>query len=273
MKKILFVCEGDNFPNGAMGFIKQMHENAPVVAKGLFFEPIDFQQLTPVSYIAIAEPYVKLMEEEKKLAQKSIGKFIGICESNNIKYHAGVNQEVDKDLLIKETRFADLLVMSEELFCSDYMDYQPNVFMKEILRSAECPVIAIPEVFKSPDRIVVAYDGNKEGMFALKQFCYLLPQFSELPAEFVYINAEESDEIPDNDLLKEYVKAHFNSPGVLKLHFDAKKYFATWAEAKKNIMLVTGSFGRSAMSDLLHDSFAKHIIHDHKIPVFIAHHN
>jgi len=187
MKKILFACDGNNFPKGAMQFIKQLNETEPVIVKGLFFEPIDFQQLITVSYIPTAAPYVKLKQEEEKLVKKSMEKFIGMCELNNIKYQADENQEVDKDLLVKETRFADLLVISEELFCTDLIDYQPNVFMKEILHSAECPVIAIPENFKSPDRIVFAYDGKKESMLALKQFCYLLPQFTELPAEFVYI--------------------------------------------------------------------------------------
>lgn len=273
MKKILFACDGNNFPKGAMQFIKQLNETEPVIVKGLFFEPIDFQQLITVSYIPTAAPYVKLKQEEEKLVKKSMEKFIGMCELNNIKYQADENQEVDKDLLVKETRFADLLVISEELFCTDLIDYQPNVFMKEILHSAECPVIAIPENFKSPDRIVFAYDGKKESMLALKQFCYLLPQFTELPAEFVYIKEEASDEIPDYDLLKEFTKAHFNSSGVSKLHFNEKKYFATWAETKKNILLVAGSFRRSAVSDLIHKSFAEEIIHDHKMPVFIAHHS
>ncbi len=272
MKKILFVCDGDNFSNGAIEFIKQLRDNEPLSVKGLFFEPIDFQELIPVSFIPIAEPYVKLKKEEKKLVKKSMEKFVNACESNNINFHADENKEVDKDLLIKESRFADLLVMSEELFCSNLTDRQPNIFMKEILQSAECPVIVVPENFNRLVRIVVAYDGKKESMLALKQFCNLLPQFTDLPTEFVYIKDEESDEIPDEGLLKEYVKAHFNSTSVFKLHFDAKKYFATWAEMRKNMLLVAGSFGRPALSSLLHSSFAGQIISDHKMPVFITHH-
>ena len=272
MKKILFVCDGDNFPNGAMEFIKQLHDADPVIVKGLFFEPIDFQELIPISFIPTAAPYVKLKEEEKKLVKKSMEKFITACELNGIKYEADKNGEVDRDLLVMETRFADLMLISEELFCTDLIDYQPNVFMKEILQCAECPVIVIPENFNSVNRIVVAYDGKKESMLALKQFCNLLPNFTDLPTEFVYIKNEENDEIPENALLKEYARAHFNNSSVFKLHFDAKIYFATWAEMRKHILLVTGSYGRPALSSLLRSSFSGQMISEHKMPVFIAHH-
>jgi hypothetical protein len=272
MKKILFVCDGDNFPKGVMEFVRLMNENEPLHLKGLFFEPIDFQQLVPPSYIPIAEPYIRLKENEKKMVSNSREKFIAACRVNNISYQVDENDEVDKELLVKESRFADALLISEELFCSDYMSCQPNVFMKEVLHCAECPVMVIPETFILPDRIVLAYDGKKESMIALKQFCYLLPQFTEMPAEFVYIKNEESEEVPDEGLLKEYVTAHFNSSGIAKLHFDAHKYFTAWAETKKNILLVAGSYGRSAVSDLLHSSFAEQVIHQHKIPVFISHH-
>ncbi len=57
MKKILFVCDGENFSNGAMAFIKLLHGDGPLFVKGLFFSPIVFQELIAVSYIPVAGPY------------------------------------------------------------------------------------------------------------------------------------------------------------------------------------------------------------------------
>jgi hypothetical protein len=88
----------------------------------------------------------------------------------------------------------------------------------------------------------------------------------------VYIRNESSDEIPNNDLLQEYARLNFDSLATFKLHFDGKKYFATWLEEKKNVMLVTGSYARSSVSNLFNRSFADNIIRDHTSPVFIAHH-
>jgi hypothetical protein len=56
-----------------------------------------------------------------------------------------------------------------------------------------------------------------------------------------------------------------------KLDFNAVEYFSTWISGKKNVLLVSGSFGRSALSYIGKRSFARDIIHDHQVPVFIAH--
>ncbi|MBS1667516.1 MAG: universal stress protein [Bacteroidetes bacterium] len=273
MKKILFLCDGDNFPKGAFELIKMINSAHRVMVKGIFFAPIDFQQLINLSYIPIAKPYMKLEENEKRLVNESKKKFIAECDTNHIAYMVNAEaEEWDRELMIKETLFSDIVVISEELFCSDVMSYQPNAYMKELLHGSECPAMVVPENFKAPERIVVAYDGKKESVLALKQFGYLFPEFTELPTEFVYIKNEKNNDIPNLGLLREYTKIHFNSPGVEKLHFEAKEYFTTWAEAKKNILLIAGSYGRSAVSDLMHRSFAEEVIHEHKIPLFIAHH-
>jgi hypothetical protein len=38
-----------------------------------------------------------------------------------------------------------------------------------------------------------------------------------------------------------------------------------------NPWLVTGSFGRSAMSDVFAKSFPAELIREHRVPVFVAH--
>jgi len=272
MKKILFVCDGDNFSQGAFDFIKSLRKNEHILVKGFFFTAIDVEQLVAVSYIPISESYVKLKEEEKRTLQKSKDKFIHQCKSAHIKYHIDDNNAGwDKELFIRESRFADLVVISEQLFCSDFMNEQPNLFMHEALRGSECPVMIIPETFTGFDRIVIAYDGKKESVFALKQFSYLLSQYTDLPTEFVYVKNEETGDIPDLDLLQEYACLQFNSLSVSKLHFDPSKYFTTWIEDKKNVLLVTGSFARSAVSSLVRKSFTDQVIHNNAIPVFIAH--
>ena len=143
--------------------------------------------------------------------------------------------------------------------------------MQEALHGTECPIVVVPETFKDVEHLAFAYDGKKESVFALKQFTYLFPQFVDLPAEFVYMRDEEKDDIPDLKLLEEYTRFHFNCMAASKLHFDPKKYFSTWIKNKKNALLVSGSYGRSIVSNILRRSFADKIIHDHANPVFIAH--
>ncbi len=272
MKKILFLCDGDNFPEGAFKLIEQIRENEPITVKGLFFTPVDVEQLIPIGFIPVSEPYTKLKENEKMLVMKSQEQFSTECEKHGIKYQIHPYEgSWDKELFIKESRFADLVIISEELFCLDALNIQPNYFMEETLRGSECPVMVVPEQFKEIERLAVAYDGGKESMFALKQFVYLFPDYVDLPADFVHIKSELGTEIPDRGLLQEYTKTHFESLNASRLHFDPKKYFSSWLENRKNVLLITGSYSRSAFSNLFNRSFADCVITSHACPIFIAH--
>jgi hypothetical protein len=272
MKKILFLCDGDNFPKGAFEFIKKLSGTESLVIKGLFFTPIDIAQLAPAGYLPLAEPLAKFRELEKEVVKKSQAHFNQECEAFGLRHQVhSYTTEWNSEILEKESRYADLAVISEELFCCDALDKQPNYFMEETLRMAECPVIVVPENFHAIERIAIAYDGKKESMFALKQFANLFPDLLELPTEIVNIKDDKTDEIPDRDLLSEYTSAHFEAQYTSKLHFDPKKYFSSWLENKKNIFLVTGSFARSSFSNMFKESFAKEVISKHTCPIFIAH--
>jgi len=148
---------------------------------------------------------------------------------------------------------------------------QPNSFLQEALHASECPVMIVPEDFVPFQHLMIAYDGSKESMYAMKEFCHVLPQYTDLPTEFVYIKEENSQEIPDIDNLKSYSRLHFTSMNFSKLHFKAANYFTNWIGEKQHVLMVCGSFGRSSFSYVTRRSFAERIIHDHKMPVFIAH--
>lgn len=272
MKKILFACDGDHFPEGAFKFIKSFQGIEPVFLKGMFFTGIALQQLTAPGYIPFAAPFIQLEKEEKQSLIKSRERFAKQCKSYGIRYKIEEYEDGwDKEQFIKETRFADLALISEQLFCKEILDDQPNSFMEEALRIAECPVMIIPESYSAIEHIVVTYDGKKESAFALKQFSNLFSQYDELPIEFVYVKDDESDEIPDMELLKEYTNAHFDAGNITKLHFYADHSFGKWLQGKKNTLLVAGSFSRSGASMLFKPSFVDQIIKKSSIPVFIAH--
>ena len=272
MKKILLLCDGDNFPSGATRFIRYIRENEPLYVKGLFVNRIDVLEMIPNGFIPIAEPFIQFREEEKQMVQNSQEKFTEAFENSGIKHEIHPHQgDWDLGLFIKESRFADLVVISEELFCANAMETQPNYYMMEALRNSECPVVVVPENFRCVDRLAFAYDGGKESMHAIKQFVYLFPDLIDLPSDFVHIKNETADQIPEKELLAEYTFSHFEAQYTSKLHFDPKKYLTSWLGTKKNVFLVSGSFSRSAVSNTFKRSFAENVIAEHTCPLFIAH--
>jgi hypothetical protein len=272
MKKILFLCDGDNFSEASFEFIRQLSVHETITVKGLFFTSIDTDALIPLSFLPVTAPYARFIEQEKEMVHKSQQLFIQACEDAGLRHQVHSHAfEWNREVIEKESRYADLVVLSGELFCRDVPDRQPNYFMEETLHLAECPVVVVPQNFRAIERITIAFDGKKESMFAVRQFANLFPDLLELPTDIVHIKNDADDEIPDRGLLLEYTKAHFDAQYTSKLHFDPKRYFASWLDEKKNVFLVTGSFSRSPFSNTLKESFSTEIIKRHGCPIFIAH--
>jgi hypothetical protein len=249
-----------------------VYEQAGTFRLGLFFCPIDYQALTTATQLPILAPFDRLMSKAHDSVSENKALFSLQCVQHYISYHIHENHDRwDKDLLVKESRYADLIVLSGELFYADINLPQPNICLHEALQCTECPILVIPESYQPCEHLFFAFDASKESMFAMKQFSYLFPQLTDLPAEAVYIKDEHSDAIPDLEHLRRYARLHFESMGFSKLQFKASRYFATWIAEHKQVMLITGSYGRSSLSYLTKRSFAGQVVHDHKIPVFISH--
>lgn len=273
MKQVLFISAGQEFPQGPFAFLKMMQQDERTHATALFFKPIDYASLAAATVSTQIRPLLELEEKEKETIAVHKAHFARQCEQHHISYTIHANDaEWQQDLLIKESRFADLIIISGELFFADAADAQPNHYLHEALHHAECPVIVVPENFRAVQHLFLAYDGSRESLYALKQFCYLFPQLTSLPAEMIYLKDDESNTIPDLDHFKQYSRLKFECLGHSKLHFKPADYLAAWLSEKQQGLLVTGAFGRSSLSYLARPSFADTIIRDHQVPIFIAHH-
>ena len=210
-------------------------------------------------------------EEESEAVQRNIERFERLCQKNNIVYR------VHRDFfdfalpeLKKETRFSDLAILSSESFYKNLGTGIPNEYLKEVLHSAECPVLVVPEKFNFPESNILAFDGSESSAYAIKQFAYLFPELSKNKTLLVYA-AEEEKELPQKIYIKELAGRHFPDLTLFALDINPKKYFASWIRDKKSAILVCGAYGRSSLSQLFKTSFVSDVIGDHQLPVFIAH--
>ncbi|HTR29576.1 MAG TPA: hypothetical protein VMH27_09920 [Puia sp.] len=272
MKRILFVGAGKEFPGGAFQFLQSLPDEREISVTGLFFCTIDYEAFNTVSQIPISAPYVRLRERELEELQGNKAVFARKCSDCRLKFNVHANEETwDSHLFARESRFSDLVVLSAEQFYGEVDPSQPNLFLREALHAAECPVMIIPENYSAPEHLVIAYDGGRDSLHAIKQFTYLFPQYTDLPTEIIYVKEDNSTDMPDHELLRNFSRLHFSSLNFSRLHFKAARYFAAWIGEKKNVLMVSGSFGRSPFSYITRESFSKQIVRDHRMPVFIAH--
>jgi hypothetical protein len=271
MKQVLFVCAGYEFPHGAFNFLLSMEKAAPLHIQGLFFSPMDYEAMATVSQLPVLAPYNRLREKEHRAVETNKEIFEKLCKDHYIRHKVIANDEQwSRELLRKESRFADLMLLSGELFYDDINIRQPNLFLREALRDAECPAVVTPEKFSECSHVFIAYDGSKESLTAIKQFCRLFPQYTELPTELVFIKHKHSDEIPEEIRLKDYARWYFDNISFSRVDSDGAQITAFIGD-RPGAILVSGSFGRSSLSYLTKRSFSEEAIHEHKFPIFIAH--
>jgi hypothetical protein len=273
MKKVIISLDGQHFPKGTFEFIKSINLKKKILLAGVFLSPVDYSKLlayTGLEGITIMPEWL-VKNEDDVLVNKNINLFKEVCIAEGIEFR--IHKDTDLmaiSSLIEETRFADVLLISSDLFYANVSKQQPNFYLEEVLKRAECPVMLIPENFEEPAQIVLAYDGSESAVFAIKQFAYLFPELVNKETTLLSI-VQHEDEMPEYSLVTELAGRHYSDLKIETMHLKQKKDFAQWMTGKPNSFIVMGAFSRSMFSQLFKKSFATDVIHDIKMPLFISH--
>lgn len=273
MKKIIIAFDGKHFSEGAMQMAEWINEKQTVLMTGVFLSPIDYREVIGYSGMGMGLPVMMPpFEEDDILVSSSIRKFEDRCRKQGFEYRV----HKDTDLfalqeLIRETRFADLLILSSELFYENIEKEQPNEYLRRTLHGSECPVMVVPEQFIRPFSLMLTYDGKASSVFAIRQFAYLFPELCEMETLLVSEEEESDSDMPTGELIRELSARHFpnltlnNMPGI------NKEEFIKWIGEKRGSLIVTGAYGRGEMSSVFRKSFVSSLIRQHRNPIFIAH--
>lgn len=272
MKKIVVPFEGSAYHGELLDFAKALSRRSKIYLTAAFVPMIDYAQLWPPAAAAEAHAFLPLTDEFEKIARSHARLVEQFCETNSIgcRVHLDTN-DFAMAAIRKETRFADLLLLSSRHFFDNITIRQPNAYMQKALHDTECPVLLLPEDPALPDSIVLAYDGTPGSVKAIRQFSQLFPEFTNIPTTLVYLDEKEKGSIPDNDLIRELGNVHFRNFRMLHLAMRTDEFYDSWISMKPNPWLVAGAFGRSEWSRLISHSFVHRLIKEHKVPLFLAH--
>ncbi len=272
MKKIILVFDGNHFSEGAFKMATFINEIEEVMVTGVFLQPIDYRDIVGYSSMGDGSPItVAPYQTDESVTTKIVKTFENRCQ------HAGLEFRTHRDTdlfalqeLQTETRFADLMILSSELFYDNIGSKQPNDYLKKVLHQSECPVLLVPESYKMPEKLILAYDGEEDSVFAIKQFTYLFPKLFNWETKLVTLE-EEAETLPHQELIEELAAKHFSNLTLEVVTTETRTTFPSWISEQEGSILVAGAYGRSELSSLFKKSFLSEVIEEHKIPVFIAH--
>ncbi|WP_343674195.1 universal stress protein [Chitinophaga sp.] len=271
MRKVFIAFDGTHYSDGAYELAKRLNESEKILLIGVFLPALDFTELNYV--LDSGGIYVPEQQEidEDQLAE-NIKRFKDECTRNDIEFRVHEDDSPYSLLrLKKESRFADLMIIGSQQFYENLQEDVADEILRDILHDAECPVIIAPEKFNFPENIILAYDGNRSSVFAIKMFAYLFGDLCKGNTTLVYATRKFQNSLPDEDYIKELAARHYSDLTFQELELHRLDDFHTWLKEIKNPILVTGAFGRSGWSDIFKKSFCITDIHEHRYPVFIAH--
>jgi hypothetical protein len=212
-------------------------------------------------------------EYQKKMEQLrgNIVVFQDYCAKKEIPCDVLCKKGTPARELIKESRFADLLITDAQTCFDKRFKGSPTTFEKTILKAAECPVMIAPDRFNRIDEIIFCYNGSRNSFFSIRQFDYIFPELMEKNIILLAVNISGEANLPQAEKLKEWFfsrNAH--------LHFEFRQgkpedELFNYMLQKKNSLVIMGSFGRSSLSRFFKRTTANNILKTNHLPVFITH--
>lgn len=279
MKKFLAVFDGYKISKSTMAYAVELSATANAHLVGVFLDEFLYHSYNPVAvyktYEKPEEVIKQLDEKDKMKRDDAVLQFQKTCEKAKINFSIHRDRSIALQELKLESMFADLIIINEHEKFTQVEEKLPSRFMKELLADVQCPVLVVPENYKPIDKIVLLYDGEPSSVYAVKMFSYLLNQFKGVPVEVFTVNNWKTDlHLPDNKLMREFIKRHFPEATYTVTKGDAEEQILGFLNNhKENELVVLGAYRRREISRWFKTSMADILMKELDTPLFIAHNN
>ncbi|MFL5808242.1 MAG: universal stress protein [Flavisolibacter sp.] len=278
MKKIIAAFDGLQFSGTtldyALDLAKQSHSHlVGVFLDDLVYHSYGYKEIVSYEMEDLDKTIHEWNDKDTEKRNESVDLFERVCAKGGINFSVHRNKNVALQELLHESIYADLLVINwNEKFAHTEDDF-PSRFIRDLLADVQCPVFLVPDIYYALDKLILLYDGEPNAVHAVKMFSYLLPSLKHLDAEVVSIRPEdESLHVPDNRLMKEFMKRHFPKALYHVLKGAAEEQIVAFLNRKKyNALVVLGAYRRSRVSRWFRPSMADHLMKNIGLPLFIAH--
>jgi len=231
----------------------------------------DDDSIPVITQEVIAKTSYSGLDIEVEHLKRSKKMFTEACTNRGISYEFLPNLPLEINELIRESRFSDLIIVDATISFQKRFEGLPTVFLEQLLKKTECPVIVAPESFDGCEEIIFAYDGSKSAMFAIRQFASLFPGLRNVKLTVLEV-ADENDRLfTEQDRLAQWLKNYYSNIDYKLLYGRPKDELFGYLLEKEKIVVVMGAFGRTMLSSLVSKSNAELILKAVNLPVFISH--
>lgn len=278
MKKIIAAFDGLKFSESTRNYAIQLAKQNSAHLVGIFLD--DFTYHSYKIYDLITEEGGIFESKGKRLQKKdlktraiAVRNFETACRNAGLEYTLHRDRSFAIQELLHESIYADLLIIDSTETLTHYNEKIPTRFIRDLLSNVQCPVLLAPHKFKPVNKLILLYDGEPTSVHAIKMFSYTLPGIKQNPVEVVSVNSpKQSRHMPDNRLMKEFMKRHFPMAHFTILKGLPETEIVGYLDKQKdNPLIILGAYSRGMVSRWFRASMADVLMTDLKLPLFIAH--
>ena len=280
MQKIVVAFDSLHFSESALQYAIYLGRQRKTNLVGVFLDNPSYNTFftLPDTFseddddVATQKKIRRLKRKDSLTKANGLKRFETECSAAAIRYSIH-GDNFDSNDLIRETIFADLLIIDAHEKFTASLQEAPSSFIRNLLKNTHCPVLLVPESFTAIESVTVLYNGEPSSVLALKMFNYLFPNFDDLKTQIIYAQAPGSlDQIPEAQMMKEWGQRHFSNIDYEVLPNSSKKQLLEELKNKHgHSVIIAGAYQRSLLSMALHPSLADSIIKQLNNPLFVVH--
>jgi nucleotide-binding universal stress UspA family protein len=277
MKKIIAAFDGLKYSQSTRDYAIYIAKQTNTHLVGVFLDDptyTGYKIYDLLSKDGLSEEKLKQFEEKDKATRDAATKnFEKACQKESFEFTIHHDRKIAIHELKHESIYADLVVIDAKETLTHYTEKLPTRFIRDLLGDAQCPVMVVPEKYKPIQKIILLYDGEPSSVHAIKMFSYLLPQLKHLETEVISVNpVTKSLHMPDNKLMKEFMKRHYPIAKYTILKgFAEDEIVKHLKQNQVNALVVLGAYRRGTISRWFRESMADILMKEVKLPLFIAH--
>ena len=277
MKKIIIALDGLKLARSAVQYAVAIAARQRAHVVGVFLDDVTYHSYKIYELTGpegVSEHKRAILEEgDVEKREEAVAYFKAACEDASVNYSVHHDRNIALQELLHESIYADLLIIERHETLTHYGEEPPTRFIRELLEGVQCPVLVVPGQYKPIEKVSILYDGEPSSVFATRMFCYVLADLNLEETEVITVSKSgHSSHVPDNRLMKEFMKRHLPAARYTVLKGDPEAEILRYLRAyNSSTLLVLGAYRRGMVSRWFRPSMADLLMTEVKMPLFIAH--
>ncbi len=140
--------------------------------------------------------------------------------------------------------------------------------LERVVRTLHRPILMVPEAFKRPERVMIAFDGSKTTRKGVEMLAKS-PLFNGVPVHVVIVGAETGDNRSQLDwALATLREAGHEAEGAIRAG-EVEETLRTYQKENDIDLLVMGAYGHSRIRHLLVGSTTTAMLRGSQVPILL----